>query len=150
MIALSCDHAGYELKETVKAYLMETGRSVEDLGTFSAEEKQDYPMAAIAPCKGVVAGQYEYAILFCGTGIGISMAANKIAGIRAACCSDYFSAKFTRLHNNANVLCLGGRVVGPGLAVELAEVFVSTPFEGGRHADRVQLIMDIQDGKIGR
>ena len=96
-------------------------------------------MAKLA-CDAVVSGECEKALLFCGTGIGISMAANKVKGIRAACCSDYFSAKYTRLHNDANALCLGGRVVGPGLAIELVDVFLDTPFEGGRHEGRIAKI----------
>jgi len=93
----------------------------------------------------VQSGECEKALLFCGTGIGISMAANKLRGIRAAVCSDYFSAKYTRLHNNANVLCMGGRVVGPGLACELVDVFLNTAFEGGRHAQRVAQVMALEE-----
>ena len=94
----------------------------------------------------VVSGEAEKAILVCGTGIGISMAANKVKGIRAACCSDYFSAKYTRLHNDANALCMGARVVGAGLAIELVDVFLETEFEGGRHQTRVDQIMSIEAG----
>ncbi|MFR2205839.1 MAG: RpiB/LacA/LacB family sugar-phosphate isomerase, partial [Eubacterium sp.] len=98
-------------------------------------------------CDAVVSGDCDKAVLCCGTGIGISMAANKVKGIRAAACSDYFSAKYTRLHNDANCLCLGDRVVGAGLALELVDVFINTGFEGGRHATRVGQIMDIEAGK---
>lgn len=144
MIAMGSDGAGYGLKEEVKKYLEAQGVACKDFGTYSSESC-DYPPMAVGPCKAVVSGECELAILFCGTGVGISMAANKIAGIRAACCSDYFSAKFTRLHNNANVLCLGGRVIGPGLACELADVFLRTEFEGGRHARRVGQIMELEN-----
>lgn len=143
MIALGSDHAGYALKEAVKRYLDETGVAYRDFGALSPESC-DYPDMAAAPCDAVVSGECERALLFCGTGIGISMAAGKIKGIRAAVCSDYFSAKYTRLHNDANVLCLGERVVGPGLACELVDIFLHTPFEGGRHARRVDKIMELE------
>lgn len=143
MIALGSDHGGYELKEQIAAYLKERGIPCKDFGTHSADSC-DYPDMAQAPCEAVVRGECERAILVCGTGIGISMAANKIKGIRAAVCSDYFSAKYTRLHNDANVLCLGGRVVGAGLACELVEVFLSTPFEGGRHQTRIDKLMELE------
>lgn len=143
MLALGSDHAGFALKEAVKAHLDAKGVVYKDFGAHSPESC-DYPDMAQPPCRAVVAGECDKALLFCGTGIGISMAANKVKGIRAAACSDYFSAKFTRVHNDANVLCLGERVVGPGLACELADVFLETDFEGGRHARRVQKIMDIE------
>ena len=147
-IALSCDHGGFELKEAIRAHLEEIGVEYHDFGTYAADEARDYPYAALYACNAIVAGECARGVLVCGTGIGISMAANKVKGIRAACCSDYFSAKYTRLHNDANALCLGGRVLGPGLAIELVDVFLKTEFEGGRHARRVGQIMDIQDGKI--
>ena len=96
-------------------------------------------------CRAVVAGECDKALLFCGTGVGISIAANKIHGIRACCCSDYFSAKYTRMHNDANALCLGGRVVGAGLAIELVDVFLNTAYEGGRHARRVAKIAALEE-----
>ena len=139
MIALACDHGGYALKETVKQHLTQRNIPFKDYGCFS-ETSVDYPDMAKLACDAVVGGECEKALLFCGTGIGISMAANKIKGIRAACCSDCFSAKYTRLHNDANALCLGGRVVGPGLAVELVDLFLDTPFEGGRHQGRIAKI----------
>ena len=139
MIALASDHGGYALKETIKQHLTERNIPYKDFGCFSEASVDDPDMAKLA-CDAVVSGECEKALLFCGTGIGISMAANKIKGIRAACCSDYFSAKYTRLHNDANALCLGGRVVGPGLAVELVDVFLDTPFEGGRHENRIAKI----------
>lgn len=145
MIALGCDSAGYTLKEQVKNYLETQGIEYRDFGAYSGESC-DYPLMAVAPCRAVVSGECEQALLFCGTGIGISMTANKIHGIRAAVCTDYFSAKYTRLHNDANVLCLGGRVVAAGLACELIDVFLHTEFEGGRHSRRVEQIGAIEDG----
>lgn len=136
MIALASDHGGYALKETIKQHLTQRNIPFKDYGCFS-EASVDYPDMAKLACDAVVGGECEKALLFCGTGIGISMAANKIKGIRAACCSDCFSAKYTRLHNDANALCLGGRVVGPGLAIELVDLFLDTPFEGGRHQGRI-------------
>jgi len=109
------------------------------------EESCDYPDYAGYVCRAITSAECEKGLLFCGTGVGISMAANKFDGIRAACCSDYFSAKYTRLHNDANVLCLGGRVVGEGLAFELVDIFLSTPFEGGpRHIRRLEKIKEIE------
>ena len=143
MIAIAADHGGFALKEEIKKYLDSQNIEYKDFGTYSTESC-DYPLMAKAACLSVVGGECEKALLFCGTGIGISMAANKIKGIRAACCSDYFSAKYTRLHNDANALCLGGRVVGVGLAVELVDVFLHTAFEGGRHQRRIQQIADLE------
>ena len=144
MIAIAADHGGFALKEEVKAYLNSKNIEYKDFGTYSTESC-DYPQMAKAACLSVTSGESEKALLFCGTGIGISMAANKIKGIRAACCSDYFSAKYTRLHNNANALCLGGRVVGAGLAIELVDVFLNTEFEGGRHERRVNQITELEN-----
>lgn len=143
MIALGADHGGYALKEAIKLQLDKAGIAYRDFGA-NTPDSCDYPDMAVLPCNAVVSGECEKALLFCGTGIGISMAANKIKGIRAACCSDYFSAKFTRLHNDANALCLGERVIGPGLAWELVEVFLNTEFEGDRHARRVNKIMALE------
>lgn len=143
-IALGADHGGYELKESIKKHLDEQGVEYYDFGTFSTESV-DYPAIAETVCNAVAGQEYELGLLCCGTGIGMSMAANKVKGIRAACCSDYFSAKYTRMHNNANVLCLGGRVVGVGLALELVDVFLNTPFEGGRHSRRVDMITAIEN-----
>ena len=136
LIALGADHCGYALKEAVKEYLTGLGYECRDFGTYS-EASVDYPDMAVPPCQAVLNGECEKALLFCGTGVGISIAANKMKGIRACCCSDAFSAKYTRLHNDANVLCLGARVVGPGLACQLLDLFLDAPFEGGRHQDRV-------------
>ena len=139
MIALGCDHGGYSLMVEIKKYLEETGREYKDFGTYSAESC-DYPTYAEAACKAVVSGECEKAILVCGTGIGMSMAANKIRGIRAAVCSDCFSTEMTRRHNDANAMCLGERVMGPGLALKLVEIFLTTEFDGGRHARRVAMV----------
>ena len=144
MVYLGADHGGFLLKETIKKHLKEQGIEVEDCGTYS-EESVDYPLIAKATCDKIVADKGSLGILCCGTGIGISMSANKVKGIRAACCSDYFSAKYTRLHNNANVLCMGGRVIGPGAALELVDVFLNTEFEGGRHQRRIDQITAIEN-----
>ena len=142
-IAIGADHGGFALKESVKKFLDEKGVEYKDFGTFS-EESVDYALIAKETCSHIVNGEFDRGILICGTGIGISIAANKVNGIRAACCSDYFSAKFTRLHNDANVLCFGGRVVGAGLANELVDVFLSSEFEGGRHQRRIDQISQIE------
>lgn len=144
MVAIGCDHGGYELKKEIIAHLTKKGVEFKDFGTYDGNSV-DYPDIAKLVCKSILDGECENGILVCGTGIGISIAANKHKGIRAAVCSDEFSAKFTRLHNDANVLCLGGRVVGPGLACELVDIFLSTGFEGGRHALRVDKITAIED-----
>lgn len=144
MIALGSDHAGFPLKEEIREYLDEKGIAYEDVGAYDTNSV-DYPYQAKKACDLVISGKCEKAILCCGTGIGISMAANKVKGIRAACCTDYFSAKYTRLHNDANALCLGARVIGPGAALELVDVFLNTPFEGGRHQRRVDLLAEIEN-----
>lgn len=146
MIVLGSDHAGYPLKEEIKSYLEENGIEYCDVGCYSPE-RYDYAKAAQKACEKVVSGEAKKAILCCGTGIGISMAANKVKGIRAAAVSDYFSAKFTRMHNDANCLCLGARVIGAGLALELVDVFLETGFEGGRHQTRVDQITAIENGE---
>ena len=135
-IALAADHGGFELKEAVRAHLDEAGTPYTDLAPHSADSV-DYPDMAAPACDAVVAGQCSKALLFCGTGVGISMAANKIKGIRACCCSDSFSCEYTRRHNDANALCMGGRVGGPGLACQLVDLFLATPLEGGRHTGRL-------------
>lgn len=140
-LVIACDHAGFALKENVKKYLSAQGHAVIDCGTDS-EASCDYPVFAKALCKEITDGNAELGILICGTGIGMSMAANKVRGIRAALCSDYFSAKFTRAHNDANVICLGARVTGEGLALELIDIFLNTPFEGGKHLRRINMFED--------
>ena len=138
-IVIGSDHAGYELKLKVIDHLEERGILVVDVGSDSVD-RCDYPVYADALCKKIQLGECELGILVCGTGIGMSIAANKHAGIRAACCSDTYSAKLTREHNDANVLCFGARVVGEGLALDLADIFVDTDYVGGKHARRVAML----------
>lgn len=142
MIAIGCDHAGVEMKKAVIEALSEKGFEFNDMGTDG--EPCDYPVMAEKVCNEVLAGNCEKGILICGTGIGMSIAANKINGIRAALCADSFSTRFTRLHNNTNVMCMGARTLGQGLACELAEIFLTTGFEGGRHQRRIDLITEIE------
>lgn len=142
MIVIGSDHAGCELKLALMKYLDEKGYAYTDMGCNG--EPVDYPDIAEAVCAKITDGTADKGILVCGTGIGISMSANKIHGIRAALCENYFSAKYTRLHNDANVICFGGRTIGAGLATELLEVFLTTEFEGGRHARRVEKIMKLE------
>lgn len=143
-IALGCDHGGLEHKNAIAEHLKERGFTVTDFGTYTADSV-DYPDIAVPVAKSVASGENELGILVCGTGIGMSLAANKVKGIRAAACSEHFSAKYTRLHNNSNILCLGGRVIGVGTAVELADLFVDTAFEGGRHQKRIDKITAIEN-----
>ena len=143
MIAIGCDHAAVELKDEIVNFLKEKNIDVTDCG-IKAGEKCDYPDMAEKVCGMITSGKAEKGILVCGTGIGMSIAANKIKGIRAACCSDHFSGKYTRLHNDAHVLCMGARVIGPGLARELTDLFLNTEFEGGRHQRRVDLITKLE------
>lgn len=147
MIAIGCDHGGFSLKNEIIAFLEENNVEYKDFGTFTSESV-NYAPIAYKVANSVVSKECEMGILVCGTGIGMSMAANKVKGIRAACCTDHFSAKFTRLHNDANILCLGGRVVGPGVACELVDIFINTGFEGGRHSTRIQEIAKIENGEI--
>ena len=143
-IVIGCDHAGYALKGTVVRHLEEKGYEVCDKGTYS-NDSCNYPDIAAAVSKSVASGECELGILVCGTGIGMSLTANKFKGIRAAVCSDTFSARYTRMHNNANILCFGERVVGPGLAIELVDAFLDSEFEGGRHQIRVDMMKKIED-----
>ena len=145
-IVLASDHSGFELKESIKAHLTERGIRYIDLGTNSSASV-DYPDYAHKLCRSLQSGEADLGILCCGTGIGMSMAANKHKGIRAACCSDTFSARFTRMHNNANVLCLGGRVVGAGLACDMVDLFIDTEYEGGRHDRRVAMVDAFDENK---
>ena len=143
-IVIGCDHAGFALKDTVIAHLRATGHTVMDVGTNSTESCH-YPVYARAVCEKILGGEATLGILICGTGIGMSIAANKHRGIRAACCSDTFSARLTREHNDANVLCFGERVVGAGLALELVDAFIGTPYSGEeKHAVRVAMLADIE------
>lgn len=143
-IAVGCDHGGFEHKNAIAEHLKERGFEVTDYGILEIKSV-DYPEIAEVLCESIVKGENELGILVCGTGIGMSIAANKVKGIRAAACSEHFSAKYTRLHNNSNVLCLGGRVIGVGTAIELADLFVDTQFEGGRHQKRVDMITAIEN-----
>ncbi|MBQ9940103.1 MAG: ribose 5-phosphate isomerase B [Clostridia bacterium] len=138
MIALGCDHGGWELKEAVKKYLDEKGIQYEDFGCFNTESV-DYPVYGKKVAEAIVEKKAEKGLLFCGTGLGMMLCANKYPGVRAICASDIFSVEFSRMHNNANVLTLGGRVMGPGLAIKLVDTFIHTEFEGGRHAKRVEM-----------
>ena len=142
-VALASDHAGYALKEELKKHFDEKGVRYTDCGT-NGTASVDYPEFAHRLCAAIAEGKSDLGILVCGTGIGMSMAANKHPGIRAACVSDTFSARMTRMHNDANVLCMGARVVGSGLAMKIVDVFLETPFEGGRHARRVAKIHEIE------
>ncbi len=145
MIALGCDHAGFELKQAIIKHLDERKIEYKDYGTYS-EDSVDYAVYAEKTARAVANGECELGLLFCGTGVGISMAANKVRGIRAACCSDLFSAEMTRRHNDANILSLGGRVVSPEKATELVDIFLDTPFSGEeRHARRIAQIADIEN-----
>lgn len=143
MLAIGSDHAGYALKCEVMKMLDDKGIAYIDCGCNG--ERADYPDIAEKTCEKVTGGECEKAILICGTGIGISISANKIKGIRAALCQDYYTAKYTRLHNDANVLCMGGRVIGAGTAEEIVNVFLTTEFEGGRHAARVEKMMNLEN-----
>ncbi len=143
MIAIGSDHGGYELKQEIMAHLKERGLEYKDYGCYSTESC-DYPIYGKAVAEAVAGGECDRGILICGTGIGISISANKVKGIRAALCGDCFSAEMTRRHNDANILALGGRVVGPGLALLIVDKFLDTPFDGGRHARRIGLIADIE------
>lgn len=138
-IAIGADHAGYTLKETLAAYMRERGIEVIDFGTHGPDPV-DYPDYARVVAEAVARGEADFGVLICGTGVGMAITANKVAGIRAAAVSDVYSARMSRAHNDANVLCMGGRVVGPGLAIEILETWLRTPFEGGRHARRVEKI----------
>lgn len=143
MIAIGCDHAGYEFKKEIITHLSEKGYEIFDVGCNG--ESCDYPLIANEVAENVINKKCEKGILICGTGIGMSIAANKINGIRAALCSDYFSAKYTRLHNDANIMCMGARTIGIGLALELVDIFLETEFEGGRHQRRIDLISEIEN-----
>ncbi|MDN5292883.1 MAG: ribose 5-phosphate isomerase [Eubacteriales bacterium] len=142
-IAIGSDHGGFKLKEEIKSHLAELGYEYHDFGTFSPEAV-DYPDFARKVAEAVAKGDYERGILICGTGIGIGIAANKVPGIRAALCHDTFSARASREHNDANILTMGERVIGPGLAKEIVKVWLESEFAGGRHARRVEKIRAIE------
>ena len=142
MIAIGSDHGGFELKQEIMAHLAKRGLEYRDFGTYTPDSC-DYPVYGKAVAHAVASGECERGIIICGTGIGISITANKIPGIRAALCTDCFCAEATRLHNDANILALGGRVVGPGLALKIVDTFLDTPFSGDeRHKRRISMIED--------
>lgn len=143
-IAIGCDHAALRLKDAVRDHLRELGYEVTDFGIYADGEKCDYPEMAAKVARSIRAGENERGILICGTGVGMAVAANKVRGIRACCCSDVFSARMCRMHNDANILTFGERVVGQGLALELVDAYLTAEFEGGRHARRVDLITAIE------
>ena len=142
-ISLGCDHGGYALKEHIKAYLESKGHEVVDCGTYSTDSC-DYPIFAKAAAEKVAGGECERGIVLCTTGIGISICANKVHGVRCALCRDLLSAQLTRKHNNANMLALAGGFTGPFEAEHIVDAFLTTEFEGGRHERRVNLMMDIE------
>ena len=147
-IAIGCDHAGFSLKSAVAKRVIEKGFEVVDVGTYSTDSCH-YPVYAHALCEKILSGECALGILICGTGIGMSIAANKHDGIRAACCSDTFSARLTREHNDANVLCFGERVVGAGLAIDLVDAFLDAEYmNSGNHVTRVKMLSDIEKGEL--
>lgn len=143
-IVIGCDHAAVKLKNAVIKHLEEKGFDVIDVGTYT-EESCDYPDYGYAAAKKVADGEVKRGIVICGTGIGISISANKVKGVRCALCGDLFSAEMTRRHNDANMLAMGARVIDENLALQIVDKFLETPFEGGRHARRVQKMMDIEN-----
>jgi ribose 5-phosphate isomerase B len=142
-IAIGCDHGGFELKNEIIKFLEDEKYEVKDFGTYSTKSC-DYPDVALPVAEAVATNEYEFGILICGTGIGIGIAANKVPGIRAALCSDTFSAHATREHNNANILTMGQRVVGTGLALDIVKTFITSEFEGDRHQNRINKISEIE------
>ena len=146
MVSIASDHGGYRLKEHIKAYLTAKGISVLDCGCDSLDSC-DYPIFGKAAAQAVADGRCEKGIVICTTGIGISIAANKVKGIRCALCSEPVSAKLTRQHNDANVLAMGARIIGPAMAEEIVHTFLTTEFEGGRHSRRVDLITKLENGQ---
>lgn len=142
-VALASDHAGRTLRDTLAAHLRAKGVDVDDLGTHTGDSV-DYPAYARPLAEAVAAGRYAQGILVCGTGTGMAIAANKVRGVRAANCTNELLARFARSHNDANVLCLGERIVGPGLALAIVDAFLETAFEGGRHQRRVDLIAGLE------
>lgn len=144
-IAIAADHGGFRLKQEIIKYLEQRGYQYKDYGTYS-EESVDYPDYALPVARAVAAGEFDRGIICCGTGIGVCIVANKVPGVRAALCHDTFSARASREHNNANVLTLGERVIGSGLALQIVETWLESQFAGGRHARRVDKIARIEQG----
>lgn len=145
-MALACDHSALDLKEEIKALLIGRGIECEDFGTYTTDSCH-YPIYGARAAQAVADGRCDLGIVICGTGIGISMAANKVKGIRCALCSDTFSAKMTRIHNNSNMLALGARVIGVGLAKEIVNAWLDAAFEGGRHQVRIDMITALENGE---
>ncbi len=145
-IAIGNDHTAVELKNHIKEFLENKGYDVTDFGTSSGE-RTDYPIYGYKVARSVADKKFDFGILICGTGIGISLAANKVKGIRAAVCSEPYSARLTRAHNNANIIAFGARVVGPSMAEMIVEEFLTTEYEGGRHQKRIDMISDIENGE---
>lgn len=146
-IAIGCDHGGFELKEAVRGYLEERQIPYEDFGAYNTDSVDYAPIAAKA-ARAVAAGQADFGVLVCSTGIGISMAANKVKGIRAALCTNEFCAEMTRRHNNANILCMGGLAVSEETGLEIVDAFLHFEFEGGRHQRRIDQIAQIENGEL--
>ena len=142
-VAFACDHAGFVLKEAVVAHLKEMGHDVVDFGCYTPE-RVDYPAQGEKAARAVASGECQLGVLICGTGIGISLAANRVRGIRAAVCSESYSAELTRRHNDANMIAFGARVVGEGTACAILDAFFGAQFEGGRHAQRVAMLDEIR------
>lgn len=142
-IAIGCDHGGYNLKGDIIKYLESNGLEYKDFGTYS-KDSCDYPDYGLKVAEAVANNEYKFGILICGTGIGIGISANKVPGIRAALCSDTFSAHATREHNDANILTLGERTVGPGLAIDIVDTFLNAEFQGDRHQNRIDKISEIE------
>lgn len=142
-IAIGADHGGYPLKAAVMEHLLKNGYECVDYGCYSPE-RCDYPVYGEKVARAVASGECELGVLMCGTGIGISLAANRVKGIRAAVCSEPYSAQLTREHNNANIICFGARVVGEGMALMIVDAFLNAKFQGGRHAERVAMLDDIK------
>ncbi|GFZ31603.1 ribose 5-phosphate isomerase B [Clostridium zeae] len=146
-IAIGCDHGGINLKNKIRQHLLSKNIEVQDCGTFN-DASVDYPEYCIKVSKAVVSKECELGILCCGTGIGMSIAANKFKGVRAAVVGDTFSAKATREHNNTNILCLGERVIGEGLALDIVDAWINAEFLGGRHSNRLAMIDNIERGEV--
>jgi len=142
-VAIGCDHGGLKLKGEVLAFLKEKNIAYHDFGTYTSDSV-DYPDISLSVANAVAGGEYDRGILICGTGIGVSIAANKVKGIRAALCHDVYSAQMTREHNDSNILTMGERVIGPGLALAIVDKWLSTGFAGGRHEKRVCKIADLE------
>ena len=144
MIAIGADHGGFELKNKIVKWLLDNGYDIKDFGIYE-NKSVDYPDIAEVVCKSIISGECDRGILVCGTGIGISIAANKIKGIRAAVCGDIYSAAMTKRHNNANVITLGGRVVGEDVGIEIVKAWLTNEFEGGRHQNRIDKITNLEN-----